>query len=274
MAVITSADVRTYLTRTLRLDLIGPEADEPQTAEVLPIAPSRWYLTGFLVPWNAPVHQKSDDNDTQGELEYGDASADADEDSGPPEPRAARRSHFPSSMGLSVLLAPDAATLSVTVRWGDYAPIAKDGMLTGEWRRTERSERVTIRIVNDRARPAAADVPDGGGLQIVASIRRVRGLEDMPGLPPGTRAASVFLVNRREPFEGVDDRFSMRHGGQQSASRMDCPCSTIRTCSTRFDWRIARWRSPHGSDEARRPASRPPRSTRRRGDRFSSHSSS
>jgi hypothetical protein len=202
---VTSADVRSRLTHALRLDVIGPEPDEPQSSEILPIAPSRWYLTGFLVPWNAPAQQKRDDNDTQGELEYGDASAAADEDNGPPEPRAARRSHFPSSMGLSVLLPPDATILTVTARWGDYKAIAKDGALTGEWRRTERSGRVTVQIVKDRAQPATADVPESGGLQIVASIRRVRGLEDMPGLPAGTRAASVFLVNRREALEGLDD---------------------------------------------------------------------
>src|SRR5262249_26858472 len=186
-------------------DVIGPEANDPQTSEVLPIAPSRWYLTGFLVPWNAPAQQKRDDNDTQGELEYGDASAAADEDNGSPEPRAARRSHFPSSMGLSVLVPPHATMLTVTARWGDYKPIAKDGVLTGEWQRTERSGRVTVQIVKDRARPPAVDIPDSGGLQIVTSIRRVRGLEDMPGLPSGTRAASVFLVNRREALEGLDD---------------------------------------------------------------------
>ena len=76
---MTSADVRSRLTHALRLDVIGPEPEEPQSSEILPIAPSRWYLTGFLVPWNAPAQQKRDDNDTQGELEYGDASAAADD---------------------------------------------------------------------------------------------------------------------------------------------------------------------------------------------------
>jgi hypothetical protein len=205
MGLTTSADVRSFLTHSLRLDLIGPEPDEPEISEVLPIAPSRWYLTGFLVPWNAPAQQKRDEDDSQGELEYGDTSAAADEDNSPPEPRAARRSHFPSSIGLSVLVPPDATALTVTARWGDYKPIPKDGGLTGEWRRTERSGQVTVQIVKDRAQPPTAEIPESDGLQVVASIRRVRGLEDMPGLPPGTRAVSVFLVNRREALEGLDD---------------------------------------------------------------------
>ena len=55
---MTPADVRDRLTHALRLDLIGPDPGEPQISEILNIAPSRWYLTGFLVPWNAPVSQK------------------------------------------------------------------------------------------------------------------------------------------------------------------------------------------------------------------------
>ena len=50
---MTSADVRAQLTQALRLDLIGPEPDEPQVSEVLSAPPSRWYLTGFLAPSSA-----------------------------------------------------------------------------------------------------------------------------------------------------------------------------------------------------------------------------
>ena len=208
---MTSADVRTRLTHALRLDVIGPEPDDPQISEILPIAPSRWYLTGFLVPWNPPVQQKRDEDDTQGELEFGEATAGGDDDDAAPEPRAARRSHFPSSLGVSVLVPRDVAELIITARWGDYKALAKDGVLTGEWRRIERSERVTVRIRKDRADPSSAQVPNSEGLEIVTSVRRVRGLDELPGLPAGTLAISVFLVNRREALEGVaelkDERF-------------------------------------------------------------------
>jgi len=202
---VTSADVRTRLTHALRLDVIGPEPNDPQISEILPIAPSRWYLTGFLVPWNAPAQQKRDEDDAQGELEFGEATAGGDDDDAAPEPRAARRSHFPSSMGVSVLVPRDVAELVVTARWGDYKAIAKDGVLTGEWRRTERSERVGVRIRKDRADPSPAQVPDSEGLEIVTSVRRVRGLDELLSLPAGTLAISVFLVNRREVLEGVDE---------------------------------------------------------------------
>src|SRR5206468_3916024 len=51
----------------------------------------------------------------------------------------------------------------------------------------------------------SAQVPDSEGLEIVTSVRRVRGLADLPGLPARTLAVSVFLVNRREVLEAVDE---------------------------------------------------------------------
>src|SRR5687768_16636133 len=119
---MTSADVRARLTHALRLDLIGPEPDEPQASEVLPISPSRFYLTGFLAPLNAPVSQKADD-DEQGELELAAASGGAEDDDSTPEPPAAKRGVFPSSIGVSVLVPPTVKTLKVFARWGDYEPL-------------------------------------------------------------------------------------------------------------------------------------------------------
>ena len=114
---MTSADVRARLTHALRLDLIGPQPDEPQIAETLPIPPSRWYLTGFLVPWNAPVAQKADE-DQQDDFGLTAPGANAGDDDTGTDPPAARRSQFPSSIGVSVLVAPDTKELTVAARWG------------------------------------------------------------------------------------------------------------------------------------------------------------
>ena len=54
-------EVRSQLVEALRLDLVGPENGSDLEAEVLPQAPSRWYLTGFLVPLEAGEAQKSDE---------------------------------------------------------------------------------------------------------------------------------------------------------------------------------------------------------------------
>jgi len=120
--------VRDSLTRGLSLDLVGPSHEGAHAEEVLPLPPSRWYLTRFLAPWGAPARQKHDQNDTQGELEYGEAGGPGDDDETTPEPRAARRSHFPSSMGLSVLVAPNATHLRVGAQWGDYSPVLKNDL--------------------------------------------------------------------------------------------------------------------------------------------------
>ena len=49
------------LVNALRLDLVGPENDSELATEVLPQAPSRWYLTGFLVPLEASEAQRQDE---------------------------------------------------------------------------------------------------------------------------------------------------------------------------------------------------------------------
>lgn len=209
---MTSADVRARLTHALRLDLIGPEPDEPQVAETLPIPPSRWYLTGFLVPWNAPAAQKADE-DQQDDLGLTAPGANAGDDDTGTDPPAARRGQFPSSIGVSVLVAAETKELAVTARWGDYQPLQKDGKPTGEWKRTERIEHVTVKVGADQSGPISKPLPNGDGLEIVTSVRSVRGLENLPDLPKGTRAVSVFLVNRRAPEEAPelkDRRFAFQ----------------------------------------------------------------
>ena len=58
----TSAEVRSHLIRAMQLDLVGPTPDDVEYAEeILTQAPSKWYLTGFLVPFGAPVEVRSDE---------------------------------------------------------------------------------------------------------------------------------------------------------------------------------------------------------------------
>jgi hypothetical protein len=206
---MTSADVRKRLAHALRLDLIGPEPSEPQADETLPIGPSRYYLTGFLAPLNAPAAQKKDD-DEQGELELAAAAAGSEEDDSTREPPAAKRGQFPSSIGVSVLVPPGVRELKVTARWGDYEPVELDGTLTGEWTRTPRSASVYVELGPEHGLPVSKPLIEGDGLEIVTSVRRVRRSDDLSGLPAGTRAVSVFLVNRRAPEDDVlvkDRRF-------------------------------------------------------------------
>ena len=117
--ITDSATVRSDLVRALRLDLVGPgTGDEALAHEVLSQAPSRWYLTGFLVPLGAPEQQRAEVA-ADDELDTIDEAGGSD-DAVTPEPGPARRAFLPSSMGLSVLVGTDVEVLDVVVRWGDY----------------------------------------------------------------------------------------------------------------------------------------------------------
>src|SRR5580698_4501866 len=119
---MTSAEVRSEITDALKLDLAGPihNGDHPigDPAEALVQAPSRWYLTGFLVPLDAPEEQRveiaaDDDVDAAGETGIDDDAT--------PEPAAASKVRYlPSSIGLSVLVPSETTSVMATVRWGDY----------------------------------------------------------------------------------------------------------------------------------------------------------
>jgi hypothetical protein len=55
-----SAEVRDELIQALRLDLTGPEPRSVHELEALPDELSRWYVGGFLVPFEASDEQKYD----------------------------------------------------------------------------------------------------------------------------------------------------------------------------------------------------------------------
>jgi hypothetical protein len=114
----TSLTVRGEIVEALRLDLVGPDNNHAFAHELLPESPFRWYLTGFLVPKTAAVEQRSDPTSTE-EI---DAAGDTEgtDDASPPDRAAARHSLLPSSMGLSVLVAPGVESFEATVSWGDY----------------------------------------------------------------------------------------------------------------------------------------------------------
>ncbi len=224
---MTPLDVRRKLVHTLGLDLVGPDRDSELLDEVLPQAPSRWYLTGFLVPIDLDEQHKRDETADEGLEEVSDAGG-AD-DAATPEPAAARRAVFPSSMGLSLLVPKEAKELHVTVRWGDYQPPppkttgGKQGDLfdpaqaqvyqadlfgqvdTRGWKRSERVEELVVPLPASQ-KPSEQDVPNSGdGLKLALSVRPLR---DIPAfadmVPKGTRSVSLFLINRRKPAPDVD----------------------------------------------------------------------
>ena len=198
----TSAEVRSRLIYALQLDLIGPTPDDAIYAEeTLDQAPSKWYLTGFLVPYEAPIEQRSDDTGNE-ELDQIDRVSSGDDENAP-EKTFAKKAFFPSSMGLSILVSQSAIQLDVTVEWGDYFPLTKEGS-KGEqdfekqnllecWKRIPRQAKLIVPLHQNHS---SISIPDSNGLQLVVSIRPVPSEELVPA---GSRSVSVFLVNQCKP---------------------------------------------------------------------------
>jgi len=206
------AEVRSRLVDSLRLDLVGPEPGSVHEREALPTMPSRWYLTGFLVPFEAPESQKHDETE-QEELDLVSVPGGGDDEEAP-EKASARKAFFPSSLGLSVLVPAGVESLSVRADWGDYRFVPGEGEAEsgeedasgrGRWERTPRSEELEVVLPGEGSAPASVDVPDSGGLRLVASVRPLGpALAASGSVPEGTRAVSVFLVNYRDP--SADER--------------------------------------------------------------------
>ncbi|MCK4302884.1 MAG: DISARM system helicase DrmA [Candidatus Eisenbacteria sp.] len=198
-----SLDVRKRLVEALKLDLVGPGSGDALAEERLPewLPPSKWYMTGFLIPSGTPPEQSAD-ADEDDELGEVPESAGLPEESAE-ERRAAKKGFFPSSMGLSFLVSKKARAVSVCVRWGDYALIeidGQDGKPSSAWQRTQR-EQVLELALQGLGEPVARDVRSSGGLQLHVVEREVTAEDLREHIPPGTRSVSVFLVNHRAPNE-------------------------------------------------------------------------
>ena len=120
-----SVSVRRYLCDALRIDLVGPRPEDAALQhERLPQAPSRWYLTGFLAPGDAPEEQLAQDDEEM--LDEPAEPLHGSDDSGTPDRGSHKRLFLPSSMGLSLLVDEETKRLDVAVSWGDYAPDTAD----------------------------------------------------------------------------------------------------------------------------------------------------
>ncbi|MBI4601331.1 MAG: helicase [Planctomycetes bacterium] len=212
---LTPSHVRVRLLRALELDLVGPSKGSDLEEEVLPQAPSRWYLTGFLAPTGAGVEQRGEETSQEEVSELREAGGT--DDAGPPEPASARRAFFPSSIGLSFLVPRDLRKLQATARWGDYrqVQVPKEGSAGKEggggphetesrgpwvWKRVQRQSMVELELPEAATTPHEIEVPGSGGLRLVLSVRPVNDAHGAAaGVPAGTRSVSLFLVNVRRP---------------------------------------------------------------------------
>ncbi|HEY6343097.1 MAG TPA: DISARM system helicase DrmA [Bryobacteraceae bacterium] len=203
---MTSAEIREELVNALELDLIGPTPEElGDAAERLDQPPSRWYLTGFLVPANARETQATDAEVEDDALETAEPPGATDDDT-PRERTAVRERRLPSSIGLSVLLPAEAKRLRARVTWGDYRPEILEGAET--WKRTAREEWVELDVRNPVSQPREVEVPGSGGLTVALLVRAVGAAFAEARLAAESKTVSVFLVNKRRPEQNdrVKDR--------------------------------------------------------------------
>ena len=207
----SSKEVRERLTNALTQDLIGPTGPIGDHTETLSQQPSKWYLSGFLVPTESSETQKVDETVTE-QLDQSAVPSNGDE-AGNEEPPVARRSYLPSSCGISFLIAAKSITLQAIIRWGDYERIDKDKPQSpNHWLRKPCEKIVDLRLVRDSIASGIENVPNSGGLQIVWNARALTPHHGEEGVPKGTRSISVFLVNRRVPAgdDYADEAFAFQ----------------------------------------------------------------
>jgi len=193
-----SAAVRTHLVDALHADLVGPFDGDPNSAEVLSRPPSRFYLTGFLAPSGDRDPGNPTDDD---EFGAGNDADDEEQSESAPEPKL--RKLFPASIGLSVLLPPGDATDSVELylHYADYENTPAEEPSEGRKRPPEQWRRVAIlppRLVvalDPAALARPTEIAGTDGLWMEGRLTVV----DAPGLAPGTRALSFFVINHRTP---------------------------------------------------------------------------
>lgn len=209
-----SAVARDHLVRALVADLVGPF--QPDGRETLPLAPTRWYLTGFLVPQEAREAEEVEED----ELGSGDEEDDEGEGTREPEPKRANR--LPASFGISVLLPMGATSVVASLSYGEYRkqpppeklpeeakpaegaamPASRPALaLEEKWERVAKTPIVETLSLDAAELAKGRVLPGTGGIELVGTL----GDAHAPGLADGTRALSLFVVNRRTPEQGKKD---------------------------------------------------------------------
>ncbi|WP_437947562.1 DISARM system helicase DrmA [Sorangium sp. So ce296] len=189
---------RDHLVRALHADLVGPyQLDEEAIVEqeILDLPPSRHYLTGFL----APEDERSPDDETADDsLGAGPDEPEEENQGGGEEPEDKRPNLWPASLGMSVLVPRETRAVKATVRFAEYFPETVKPEGRGRGRRVwKRKPRQTI----------AAEVPldaqilaKGIRLQNTVGIvlyGQIKAVEHARGIPEGTHALALFVVNQR-----------------------------------------------------------------------------
>ena len=228
-----SVEVREKLVEALRLDLVGPGAHTALQDEVIPQEPSRWYLTGFLVPLHASEAQRMDETSAE-DMDEIDAPQ-ASDDAGTPESTTAKRAYFPSSIGMSLLVAAETREVELTVRWGDYEPVYGSGKPEDEENVAADQENGATTTTSDQTLPNSpandnADHQSSHTAQssYIKSWKRIpRAVSLTITLPDTSKPSEEYdvpesnglqVVASMRPVGKIDDRYQHIPMGTQSLS--------------------------------------------------------
>ena len=189
--IMDPVTVRDRLVDVLHDDLVGPA--DPR--EILGDAPSRWYLTGFLVPFQGGHETRSEPDDDDEIGGGGSSGGGGDSEDDAPQDVSQRKVLLPASLGITCLVPPGVTAIEVTALWGDYVPADDSPASEGEaprrpfWRRIPYRVSLSVAIEPTAPVPKPYPIEDGRGLELSVLSRP---------LPEGEGCTvSVFLVNRR-----------------------------------------------------------------------------
>jgi Helicase conserved C-terminal domain len=200
--------LRRHLVDALYADLVGPFAGHEahdRSRELIRLKPSKWYLTGYLVP-------EEDREAELDELEGAGEGDDVQSDDGNAEESDSKRIKlFPASMGMSILLPPDPdlTEITATVSFAQYNEEWRKedhGKGRGKkyWRRVPQPERTITVPLDPETIESGIAHPDLPSVKLKGRLATFD--QKTADLELGTRALSLFLVNG-QPCE-KDDRES------------------------------------------------------------------
>jgi hypothetical protein len=186
---VTRVEVREELIDALRIDLVGPSPEGlGDPAEWLDQPPSRWYLTGFLVPVGMGPASLHDDGG-------------AFETAEPLHQSSGGEHRLPNSAGLTILLPENSLRLRVSVTWGDYRLEGSEGGSLQIWKRAPHSESLELEIGESAATGTETEVPRSDGLRVALIVKPLSAALSEQGYSPDAKKISIFLVNRRRTPE-------------------------------------------------------------------------
>ncbi|MEI6427487.1 MAG: DISARM system helicase DrmA, partial [Pseudanabaena sp. ELA607] len=152
-----------------------------------------------------------DRSDDFGDDEIDEASrTGAGDDEKAPEAAAARKAFFPSSMGLSFLIADGVTKLKAIASWGDYEIIPEEETTAEgktkqksasqcKWQRIPQQQTLEISLSEITKSSKKIEIPHSNRLFLSVCIRNITDSQLKAILPIGTKTVSIFLVNDRQP---------------------------------------------------------------------------